>query len=151
MAACGLSVNKSMDAPVEEPKTDSQKTTPARDGKKTDQTEKKAPKPYMSRRDQEAEIKRILQDLAGKNTKQIGKALHKRRRSLPRFLDELTEKYITAPTEKRQKKIERQHSAEALMKAQSTLRSWGPWKEAEKNISAGPFCENIRVATLAKI
>merc|ERR1712176_1148551 len=87
---------------------------------------KKPKKAYMSRRDQEAEIKRILQDLAGKNTKQIGKALHKRRKSLPRFLDELTTKYITGPAENRAKKLQRQHSAEALEKAQSTLRSWGP-------------------------
>merc|ERR550539_1628740 len=123
MAACGLSSKKSMDAPVEESKTESQKTTVA---KKPNQ--KKA---YMSRRDQEAEIKRILKDLAGKNTKQIGKALHKRRKSLPKFLNELTTKYVTAPEEKLRKQLARQHSAEALAKAQSTLRSWGPWKESE--------------------
>merc|ERR550539_202808 len=126
MAACGLSSKKSMDAPVEESKTESQKTTVA---KKPNQ--KKA---WMSRRDQEAEIKRILQDLAGKNTKQVNKALHKRRKSLPRFLDELTEKYVTDPAERRAKKLERQCSSEALEKAQSTLRSWGPWKDFKEQV-----------------
>merc|ERR1719213_1144705 len=112
MASCGLSSKKSTDASVDEVKNTESKSTQAKTSKP-----KKAKKAYMSRRDQEAEIKRILKDLAGRNTKQIGKALHKRRKSLPRFLDELTTKYVTDPAMRRAEIISKQHPAEALSKA----------------------------------
>merc|ERR1712173_361324 len=89
----------------------------------------------LSRRETENEIKRILKDLAGKTDGQCQKALHKRRRSLPKFLDEVRKQYVKP---KPKKKLTKQHSADALPKA-TTLRSWVPpslLKKAKKGKKA---------------